>query len=117
MIFFERYVPKIEWPKDGPFPTYCLGATYIMSPTHSKKIFANFEATLKEYYVWLEDFYITGILAGMSNIEYKDFHPLFMYGKPNKTSNVLACHVPRVKPKEFMKVWNKSFAKNKRKHH
>jgi hypothetical protein len=31
-----------------------------MSPGNSKKIFASFEATMKKYYVWIEDVYITG---------------------------------------------------------
>ena len=68
---------------------------------------------MKEYYVWLEDFYITGILAGMSNIEYKDFGPMFMYGIPDENSNVLTCHVPGLKPTKWIKIWNKSFSENR----
>ena len=55
----NRYVARIEWLEDF-FPKYCSGSTYIMSPENSKKIFASFEATMKKYYVWIEDVYITG---------------------------------------------------------
>ena len=55
----NRYVARIEW-LDDFFPKYCSGSTYIMSPGNSKKIFASFEATMKKYYVWIEDVYITG---------------------------------------------------------
>ena len=45
---------------------------YIMSPGNVKKILASFEATMKETYIWMEDVYITGYLAGLNNIERED---------------------------------------------
>ena len=113
-ISFLRYVPEIEWTEDF-FPKYCVGATYIMSPEHSKKIFANFEATMKEKYVWLEDFYITGLLAGMSKIEYKDFSNQFKRGKPKRNANVLTCHVNKLKPQKWIKLWHYLFDGKKQK--
>ena len=109
-----RYVPEIEWTEDF-FPKYCVGATYIMSPEHSKTIFANFEATMKEKYVWLEDFYITGLLAGMSKIEYKDFSNQFKRGKPKRNANVLTCHVNKLKPQKWIKLWHYLFDGKKQK--
>ena len=42
-----------------------------MSPETAKKLFVSFEATMKKYYVWIEDVYITGILAGLNNMKYE----------------------------------------------
>lgn len=49
----------MEFPDDH-FPDYCLGITYFMTLETSWKILRAFEVTLKEYYIWIEDVYLTG---------------------------------------------------------
>ena len=61
----------MEW-KPDTYPEFCTGMAYIMSPRNAKKIFASFEATMGETYIWMEDVYITGFLANMSNIEHEN---------------------------------------------
>ena len=54
-----RALSKVEFPDDH-FPDYCLGITYFMTLETSWKILRAFEVTLKEYYIWIEDVYLTG---------------------------------------------------------
>jgi hypothetical protein len=80
-IFFLRYISRTDW-KPDTYPEFCTGMAYIMSPGNAKKILASFEATMKETYIWMEDVYITGLLANISNIEHENIkkftrHPYF----------------------------------------
>ena len=80
-----------------------------MSPETAKKLFVSFEATMKKYYVWIEDVYITGILAGLNNIEYENTYKWTHFGKPDNTTNFMTCHFSGPEPKEWIKIWHDSF--------
>lgn len=55
-----RYISKVEWDKNT-YPPFCWGPIYIMEPTQAYLLFQIFKQTLKEFYIWIEDVYITGI--------------------------------------------------------
>ena len=80
-----------------------------MSPETAKKLFVSFEATMKKYYVWIEDVYITGILAGLNNIEYENTYKWTHFGKPDNTTKFMTAHVSGPEPKEWIKIWHGIF--------
>ena len=98
----------MEWPADN-FPTFCMGMTYIMSPQNTRNILKSFEATMKESYFWMEDVYITGILAAMNNIEHEDIKKLTYYSRPNNATNFMTAHVSGLKPEEWIEIWHEVF--------
>ena len=98
----------MEWPADK-FPEFCTGMTYIMSPENTQKILASFEATMRESYIWMEDVYITGILAGMNNIKYSNIKKLTHYSVPNNNTNFMTAHVKGLKPQEWIQIWHEIF--------
>ena len=58
------YVSKIEF-KDDKYPRYCQGYAYMTTPSIIKKLY---ESSLKIQFFWIDDVYITGIVAHTLNI-------------------------------------------------
>ena len=58
---------------------------YIMSTENAKKILTSFDAIMKETYIWMEDVYITGFLANMSNIEHENIKKFTRHPADAKT--------------------------------
>ena len=103
-----RYVSKIEW-LDDDFVTYCSGSTYTMSPENIRKIFKTFESTLRKHYLWIEDVYLTGVLASMNNLEYENTYPITHFGKPSKEDIFMTCHVSGLSPDDWLQHWHSLF--------
>ena len=49
----------MEWESDE-YPQFCYGPIYIMTPQTAYQLFQLFKQTLKQYYIWIEDVYLTG---------------------------------------------------------
>ena len=49
----------MEWESDE-YPQFCYGPIYIMTPQIAYQLFQLFKQTLKQYYIWIEDVYLTG---------------------------------------------------------
>ena len=58
------YTSEEEFPKDY-FLKYCSGSAFIMSTDVAKKFY---ETSLKTPFFWIDDYYVTGMLAHGSNI-------------------------------------------------
>ena len=81
-----------------------------MSPENCAKLFDSFEKTVKKYYIWIEDVYITGILAAMNNLKYVNTYSITHFGKP-ENNQFMTNHLSGPKPKEWIKVWHDLFDK------
>ena len=83
------YVPISEYP-DKDYPPYCEGFAYIMSPDLALPLY---NASLYTKYFWVDDVYVTGILAKQLGIVHKRFVKPFAYtyGQASKdyVNNVL----------------------------
>ena len=69
------YVPISEYP-DKDYPPYCEGFAYIMSPDLALPLY---NASLYTNYFWVDDVYVTGILAKQLGIVHKRFVKPFAY--------------------------------------
>jgi beta-1,3-galactosyltransferase 1 len=97
------FVPKGEFPQ-GRYPNYCSGSAY----SFSVNIAADLYSKSKETPVfWLEDIYITGILAkkvSMRHIHNKGFQFWkTTIGKPCSFKKVITSH--RVSPSVLRSLW------------
>ena len=90
-----------------------MGWTYTMSPKNIRKIFKTFESTLLKHYLWIEDVYLTGVLASMNNLEYgnsgdilcKNTYPTTYIGKNSEEDSFMTCHV-RLLPDDWLQYWH-----------
>lgn len=68
------YVSKDEF-KEDTFPKYCSGSAYILTSDLPARMYQ------KSYYVkffWVDDFYMTGLLAQAVNASYEFFNSLYI---------------------------------------
>ena len=87
--------------------TYCSGWTYTMSPKNIRKIFKTFESTLLKHYLWIEDVYLTGVLASMNNLEYENTYPTTHIGKNSEDLDFMTCHLTMVLlPDDWLQYWH-----------
>ena len=106
----------MEWPADS-YPDFCKGMIYIMSLQNTLKMLKSFEATMTEFYIWMEDVYITGILPSRNNIEHEDLnkqvildgYQLKVSKDPNIATQFIAAHVNFLEPKDWIETWHKIF--------
>jgi beta-1,3-galactosyltransferase 1 len=63
------YVDKVEYPHDK-YPTYCEGFAYI---TTTQTVFRIYNASLYTPFYWIDDVFVTGILAKIADIGHKQF--------------------------------------------
>ena len=70
------YLPRSEF-ADDYFPTYCSGSAYILSPDVVARMY---NASLQTPFFWVDDFYITGLLAQKLKIEHQKFNSVYVLG-------------------------------------
>lgn len=70
------YIPKSEF-ADDYFPTYCSGSAYMFS---GDVIPTMYNASFNTPFFWVDDFYITGLLASKVKATYKKFNSVYALG-------------------------------------
>ena len=100
----------MEWPYDH-FPDYCVGLTYLVSPENIKKLFNTFKSSMDQSYIWMEDVYITGILAKLSDISLLSIQHLIHLKKeaPTKNSQFMLAHNEGSTPMGRFLLWQEFF--------
>lgn len=68
------YVPPSEFAEDY-FPPYCSGSAYIMSTDIVEKMYS---ISFDTKFFWVDDFYITGLLAGKAKANYQKFNSVYV---------------------------------------
>ena len=109
--YSKWYISYFEWIDDLFWP-YCSGSAYILTPQIGSKLFQTFLRTFKENYVWIEDVYLTGILADLANIGRIHVENLVYFEIPNSTSDFFTAHPYlewNLSPQERLKVWHELF--------
>jgi len=69
------YVARDEF-ADAHFPPYCKGAAYIMSPDIMRRLY---EVSLETPYFWVDDVFVTGILAQKLNIKHIQMYEYYNF--------------------------------------
>ena len=103
-----RYLSSIEWPEEF-LPKYCYGIVYFLSPETANILFDAFEKTLKSCYVWIEDVYITGVLAEISDVKISSLNRWVHMTPPNKSSDFIVAHSSQYSPLERKNLWHSYF--------
>jgi len=62
------YVSLAEWPTQRPFPPYCDGPAYFFMPRVAAKLVAAFEKASPTPFFWLEDVFVTGVMASVAGV-------------------------------------------------
>ena len=70
------YIPRSEFPEDY-FPTYCSGSAYVLSPDVVADMY---NASLGTPFFWVDDFYITGLLASKVKVKHEKFNSVYVLG-------------------------------------
>ena len=70
------YIPPSEFSNDY-FPTYCSGSAYMFSGDIIPKMY---NASFFTPFFWVDDFYITGLLASKVNAKYSRFNSVYSLG-------------------------------------
>ncbi len=92
------YIPKSEFSEDF-FPTYCSGSAYVMS---SDVVTGMYNASMDTPFFWVDDFYITGLLASKVKVVHEKFNSVYTLGpstflekftEPNKWRTLVFGHV------------------------
>jgi len=103
------YLSKAEF-KDDFFPTYCSGSAYIMS---TDVVIDMYNVSLKTAFFWVDDFYITGLLAHKVGVVHKKFNSVYTLGpstflqkftEQNKWRTLVFGHVHNLN--QITQVWN-----------
>ena len=69
------YVSRDEYPGDK-YPPWCEGFAYIVKPHLVKKLY---DMSLMTPYYWIDDVYVTGILAEKLNVTHRQFRNPYGY--------------------------------------
>jgi len=107
------YLSPTEFPLDV-FPTYCSGSAFIMTPDVAS---AMFNASFKVPFFWVDDFYVTGLLARQVGVSHQNFNSVYMlspstflqkFTEPNVSSTLVVGHVHKINSLKI--VWNNVLA-------
>ena len=110
------YLSKSEF-RDDFFPTYCSGSAYVMS---TDVVVRMYNASLQTPFFWVDDFYITGLLARKLNIEHHKFNSVYVLGpsvfyekftEGNKWRTLVFGHVHNLN--QMQGVWKRILAERK----
>ena len=103
------YVPKEEF-KEDYFPVYCSGSAYLLSTDVAEDMY---NASLHTPFFWVDDFYVTGLLAKKIGITHQKFNSVYLLngkkfeetfvGKPGSTA--VFCHIHNLN--KIYYVWRK----------
>jgi hypothetical protein len=70
------YLSKEEF-KDDYFPTYCSGSAFIMTPDVMADMY---NASQYTPFFWVDDFYVTGLLAQKVGVTHQKFNSVYTLG-------------------------------------
>lgn len=103
------YLSPSEYPGDV-FPTYCSGSAFIMTPDVAT---AMFNASFRVPFFWVDDFYVTGLLAREVGVSHENFNSVYMlspsaflqkFTEPNVSLTLVVGHVHKINSLKI--VWN-----------
>ena len=110
------YLSKSEFSEDY-FPTYCSGSAYVMS---TDVVVDMYNTSLQTPFFWVDDFYITGLLARKIGIEHHKFNSVYVLGpsvfyekftEANKWQTLVFGHVHNLN--QMQHVWNRILEERK----
>ena len=70
------YIPYAEFREDF-FPTYCSGSAFVLSADVVKDMY---NASLHTPFFWVDDFYVTGLLAKKVGVVHRKFNSVYVLG-------------------------------------
>lgn len=92
------YLSPAEFKSDY-FPTYCSGSAFVLTVDVAA---AMFEASLRTQFFWVDDFYVTGLLAKKAGVVHENFNSVYSLGpstflqkftEPNRWTTLVIGHV------------------------
>jgi beta-1,3-galactosyltransferase 1 len=101
------YVSESEY-RHSRYPSYCAGAAYVQS---SDVISAMYRATFEEPFFWIDDLYITGLLAKRLGIKHQKFNSVYVLNPKSfmprfgKHATLVFGHAPNVNSIRI--IWNR----------
>jgi len=107
------YISPTEFPGDF-FPTYCSGSAFITTPDVAS---AMFNASFQVPFFWVDDFYVTGLLAREVGVSHQNFNSVYMlspsaflqkFTQPNVSLTLVVGHVHKINLLKI--VWNSLLA-------
>ena len=108
------YISKEDWNQDM-YPPYCSGTAYIMTPIIGEILFQTYTSHhLTNSKVWMEDLFLTGILARQANVQRTQVINMAYMGLLHKKANFFVAHPALMSdvvktPKERLETWQKLF--------
>lgn len=111
------YLSPTEFRADV-FPTYCSGSAFIMTPDVAS---AMFNASFQVPFFWVDDFYVTGLLAREVGVTHQNFNSVYMlspsaflqkFTEPNVSLTLVVGHVHKINSLKI--VWNTVLAEQHR---
>jgi hypothetical protein len=111
------YLSPTEYPDDY-FPTYCSGSAFILSTDVAA---AMFDASFKVPFFWVDDFYVTGLLAREVGVTHENFNSVYMlspsaflqkFTEPNTWLTLVIGHCHKINQLKI--VWNNVLAEQKK---
>ena len=103
------YLSPTEYPADV-FPTYCSGSAFVLTPDVAS---AMFNVSFRVPFFWVDDFYVTGLLAREVGVSHQNFNSAYMlspsaflhkFMEPNVSSALVVGHVHKINSLKI--VWN-----------
>jgi len=111
------YISPTEFTADV-FPTYCSGSAFILTPDVAA---AMFNASFRVPFFWVDDFYVTGLLAREVGVSHRNFNSVYMlspstflhkFTEPNISAALVVGHVHKINALKV--VWNGVLAEQSR---
>ena len=101
------YVSREEYPGDK-YPPWCEGFAYITKPQVVRKLY---DMSLQTRYYWIDDVYITGILAEKLNVTHRQFRNPYGYeylfkSQPPHDNVIFLLEKYVKKTQRWMKIWS-----------
>ncbi len=101
------YVSRDEYPADR-YPSWCEGFAYVTTPDVARKLY---DASLSTTYFWIDDVYVTGILAEKIKVKREQFRSPFGYNallksRPPFDEAMFLVQRHERKFTKWMHVWN-----------
>ncbi len=76
------YVSREEYQAER-YPSWCEGFAYVTTPEVARKLY---QASLTTPFFWIDDVYVTGILAGKMNVLHRQFTDPFGYNYMSRST-------------------------------
>jgi len=111
------YLSPTEYAGDY-FPTYCSGSAFILTTNVAA---AMFNASFKIPFFWVDDFYVTGLLAREVGVTHENFNSVYMlspsaflqkFTEPNTWLTLVVGHCHKINQMKI--VWNNVLAEQRR---